>query len=67
MKPAPALKLVATEPTVDEIRQQSAREGKHLSDAMRLTIMARNWNACHIEGDRRAAVHIDEPRKGWWR
>lgn len=49
------LKLVATEPTVD------------ITLAMRAEIEARDWGAVHVAGDRRAAVHIDEPRKGWWR
>jgi hypothetical protein len=52
-------------PSLDAIREQSAREGKHLSDAMRLTIQARNWAAVHVAADRRAPVVLPETRRGW--
>lgn len=66
IKHRPALTIVADEPPADELREQSARAGKHLSDAMRLTIMSRNWNAVHIAADRRAPVSLPEiVRRGW--
>lgn len=55
MKPAPALKLVATEPTVD------------ITLAMRAEIEARDWGAVHVAGDRRAAVFLPERLRRVWR
>lgn len=67
MKPR-TLHLVPTEPTPDEIREQSAKAGVHLSDAMRAYIMSRDWGPTHIAGDRRAPVQLpDVPKRLWSR
>lgn len=67
MKPRPNLHIVADEPTSDEISEQSAKAGKHLSDAMRVTIMSRDWAAVHIAAEKRAPVFLPEFVRRVWR
>jgi hypothetical protein len=67
MKPRPKLHIVADEPTLEEIREQSAKAGKHVGDAMRSQIAKRDWAAVHVTGDRRAPVFLAACVKRVWR
>jgi hypothetical protein len=52
---APKLKIVSAEPVLD------------IGSLIRADILKRDWTACHIAGDRRKPVEIEDRRKGSWR
>lgn len=63
----PRLAIVPDAPSLDEIREQSARAGKRVCDAMRAEIVNRNWEAVHIAGDRRPPIDLPDCRRRGWR
>lgn len=61
------LHIVAPEPTLDDLREQSAKQGRHISDDARAYIAARDWDAMHIAAHRSKPVFLPDYVRRVWR